>query len=92
MGPGLSARGSQGVVAAVPAHSHRPGASCCPRLLGARGHPGCALPLSLLREWPQPAPPMLSELGDNFPGSIVLLGNGDCILKAPEVQWWLQSV
>lgn len=60
-----------------PAHSHRQGASCCPRLLGARGHPACALPLSVLREWPQPAPRMLSQ-----PGALPQLH------RSPG-EWWL---
>lgn len=40
-----------------------------------------------------PCPPTGHYLSQGeFPSSIALLGNGGCILKALELQWWLQSV
>lgn len=53
--------------------------------------PACALSLSILREWPGRPHERYPSRG-HLPGSIALRGNGGCILKPPELRWWLRCV
>lgn len=92
MGPGLAARGSQGVGAAVPSALTPTGSIPLPAAFGTPGPAPPVLCLSLSSGNGPSRPHERYPSRRHFPGSIALRGNGGCILKPPELRWWLRCV